>query len=168
MRPGKRRGSPVHLTRQPDLQTDRPITNIDQILLSFGLSMTIDVLLGFGLNFLPIGFGSLFHGYSRSGLITMIFVMLAIFLRQRDAPAPSASLAPSRIRITAQGLHPLRAWQPSLLPPQSGSLCSDPCNHNPDSYSVLDASGQSDEQRTAWSLLELKALKPLSRPIMWL
>ncbi len=48
-----------HLTIQPDLQTDRPITNIDQILLSFGLSMTIDVLLGFGLNFLPIGLGSL-------------------------------------------------------------------------------------------------------------
>jgi len=89
------------LTFQPDQQTDRPITRIDQLLLSFGLSMAIDVMVGFGLNLVSIGLGGLSWIISL-GLITAIFTILTFFLRQRDAPATSTDTEPLRLRVTVQ------------------------------------------------------------------
>src|SRR5690349_8477477 len=50
-------GSSNRLIRQPDLIVGRPVTGVDKLLLGFGLSMAIDVLVGFSLNLLPIGLG---------------------------------------------------------------------------------------------------------------
>ncbi|MFL5690974.1 MAG: DUF1616 domain-containing protein [Ktedonobacteraceae bacterium] len=84
--------------RQPDLKIGHPIGGADQIVLSFGLSMAIDVLVGFGLNILPIGLQALSWVLSL-GLVTTVFVLLATFLRRKDIPRVATT---PRVRITLQ------------------------------------------------------------------
>lgn len=86
------------LINPPDLKLGHPIGNTDQILLSFGLSMAIDVLVGFGLNLLPIGLQALSWVLSL-GLITTVCVVVAILLRHKDIPRTATT---SRVRITLQ------------------------------------------------------------------
>lgn len=87
-----------NLIRRPDLRLGHPIANADQILLSFGLSMAIDVLVGFGLNILPIGLQALSWVLSL-GLVTTLFAVLALFLRRKDLPTIAT---PSRLHISLQ------------------------------------------------------------------
>jgi uncharacterized membrane protein len=68
------------------------------LLLSFGLSLAVDVLVGFGLNILPIGLQALSWVLSL-GLITTGCAILALFLRRGDIPYTSTA---SHIRITLQ------------------------------------------------------------------
>lgn len=85
-------------TRRPDLQIGHPIGGADQLVLSLGLSMAIDVLVGFMLNILPIGLTTLSWILSL-GLITTIFALLAVFYRRKDTL--KAAVKP-RVRITVQ------------------------------------------------------------------
>ncbi len=103
-----RRREPVseasHLIRQPGRKTEDAPGKIDQVMLSFGLSMTIDVLVGFGLNILPIGLQRLSWVLSL-GLLTIVFAVVAILLRRKDIPGtarPSHSLKSGRVQIAFQ------------------------------------------------------------------
>jgi uncharacterized membrane protein len=84
--------------RRPDLKLGHPIGKTDQILLSFGLSMATDVLVGFGLNIFPIGLQPMSWTVAL-GLVTTVFVVLAIFLRRKDLPKIATRPA---VRITLQ------------------------------------------------------------------
>ncbi len=68
---------------RPSLKIGQPVGGADQIILSLGLSMAIDVLVGFSLNVFPIGLQALSWTLSL-GLITTVFALLAAFLRRRD------------------------------------------------------------------------------------
>src|SRR6266849_6745686 len=72
-----------NLSLRPSLKIGQPINTADHIILSFGLSMAIDVVVGFGLNVLPIGLQALSWTLSL-GLITTVFALLAAFLRRKD------------------------------------------------------------------------------------
>jgi uncharacterized membrane protein len=96
--PGQRQDSANNPMRRPDLKIGHPIGGTDQIVLSFGLSMAIDVLVGFTLNILPIGLQALSWVLSL-GLVTTIFVLLATFLRRKDIPRITTR---PRVRITLQ------------------------------------------------------------------
>ena len=83
-----RKRSPVpdyssNLILRPILKIEQPIDAVDHIILSLGLSMAIDVVVGFGLNVLPIGLQALSWTLSL-GLITTVFALLAAFLRRKD------------------------------------------------------------------------------------
>ena len=85
--------------RQPDQALERPVTSVDKILLGLGLSMAIDVLVGFSLNFLPVGINGQSWVISLSA-ITGVFTLLAFFLRSRDVPvAPDET---PHVRVTVQ------------------------------------------------------------------
>ncbi|HTK11600.1 MAG TPA: DUF1616 domain-containing protein [Ktedonobacteraceae bacterium] len=86
------------LIRRPDLLLGHPVGRADQILLSFGLSMAIDVLVGFALNILPIGLQAQSWVISL-GLITTICTVLAFFLRRKDIPGGAAAIS---VRISVQ------------------------------------------------------------------
>ncbi len=85
------------LILQPSLKIGQPVNNADRIILSLGLSMAIDVVVGFALNILPIGLQGLSWILSL-GLITTVFALLVAFLRRKDAvkvagiPRPSISI----------------------------------------------------------------------------
>ena len=72
-----------NLILQPRLKIGQPISAIDHIILSLGLSLAIDVLVGFMLNLLPIGLEGLSWIISL-GLITTIFALLAVFRRRKN------------------------------------------------------------------------------------
>ena len=72
-----------NLVLRPSLKIGQPVGGADQIILSLGLSMAIDVLVGFALNVFPIGLQALSWTLSL-GLITTVFALLAAFLRRRD------------------------------------------------------------------------------------
>jgi uncharacterized membrane protein len=71
------------LILRPSLKIGQPINTADHIILSFGLSMAIDVVVGFALNVLPIGLQALSWTLSL-GIITTVFALLAVFLRRKD------------------------------------------------------------------------------------
>src|SRR6266568_6519824 len=75
--------SSSNLILRPNLKLGQPVGGADQIILSLGLSMAIDVLVGFALNVLPVGLQALSWTLSL-GLITTVFALLAAFLRRRD------------------------------------------------------------------------------------
>jgi uncharacterized membrane protein len=85
-----------YFTHWSDLK--HPIGGADQILLSLGLSMAINVLVGFGLNILPIGLQALSWVLSL-GLITVGCALLATFLRRKDLPRASQT---PHMRITVR------------------------------------------------------------------
>ncbi len=72
-----------NLTSWPSLKIGQPIGVADQIVLSLGLSMAIDVLVGFALNVFPIGLQALSWTLSL-GLLTILFALLAALLRRRN------------------------------------------------------------------------------------
>ena len=72
-----------NLIVRPSLKIGQPVGGADQIILSLGLSMAIDVLVGFSLNVFPMGLLALSWILSL-GLITTVFALLAAFLRRRD------------------------------------------------------------------------------------
>jgi len=94
-------GSSNRLIRQPSLVIGRPVTGVEKLLLGFGLSMAIDVLVGFGLNLLPIGLGGL-SWVTSLGLITTAFALLTMLLRRQGLLNSATSPRPSSIRITLQ------------------------------------------------------------------
>ena len=71
------------LTSQSALKPGHPIGRADQLVLSLGLSMAIDVLVGFVLNILPTGLNSLSWILSL-GLLVTIFAVLAMAFRRKD------------------------------------------------------------------------------------
>lgn len=73
-----------------------PIGKADQIVLSLGLSMAIDVLVGFTLNLLPIGLMQLPWIFSLS-LLTLLFAVLAIILRRKDTVQTTGAV---KLRLT--------------------------------------------------------------------
>src|SRR5229473_6559491 len=73
-----------NLILRPSLKIGQPINAADHIILSLGLSMAIDVVVGFALNILPIGLQGLSWIISL-GLIITIFALLVAFLRRKDA-----------------------------------------------------------------------------------
>jgi uncharacterized membrane protein len=68
---------------QPGAHIGQPVGGADKIALSLGLSLTVDVLVGFTLNLFPIGLQALSWTLSL-GLFTTIFALLTAFLRRGD------------------------------------------------------------------------------------
>jgi len=73
----------THFIRQPRLNLGHPIGPADHIILALGLSMAIDVVIGFTLNVLPVGLQALSWTLSL-GLVTTVFALLALFMRKKD------------------------------------------------------------------------------------
>src|ERR1017187_10308055 len=71
-----------NLILQPRLKIGQQINAADKIVLSLGLSMAIDVVVGFALNILPIGLQGLSWILSL-GIITTVFALLVMFLRRK-------------------------------------------------------------------------------------
>jgi len=82
--------------RQSEAKIGHPIGKADWLLLSFGLSVAIDVLVGFTLNVFPIGLTALSWVLSL-GLVTTVFALLAVVLRRKDIPKTTKTLP---IRVT--------------------------------------------------------------------
>ena len=72
-----------NLILRPSLKIGQPVSAVDHLILGLGLSMAIDVVVGFALNILPIGLQALSWTLSL-GLITTGFALLAAFLRRKD------------------------------------------------------------------------------------
>lgn len=79
----------------PKLQIERPLNNTDRILLSFGLSLALDILSGFALNLLPTGLNA--RSWSiLLAMLTTLCALLAAYLRH-TRQTPRANIArPSR------------------------------------------------------------------------
>jgi len=86
----------------PHLKLEHPVGNADLLVLSIGLSLTIDVLLGFGLNIVPIGLTALSWTVSL-GLITMICALLAALMRRKDVVV-SGGTRKLRPRVTTSDM----------------------------------------------------------------
>ncbi len=89
-------GTSGAITSRLWLNIGHPVGKTDQIILSLGLSIAIDVLMGFALNFLPGGLNG-FSWVVALSVITMVCSLLAIILRRRDAPSGATIV---RMRIT--------------------------------------------------------------------
>jgi uncharacterized membrane protein len=97
-----RKRSPIpdfssNLILRPGLKIGHPISTADHIILSLGMSMAIDVVVGFALNILPIGLEGLSWTLSL-GLFTTALALLAAFLRRKDI-LPITRLTRPRITI---------------------------------------------------------------------
>jgi uncharacterized membrane protein len=79
------------------LKLGHAIGGMDQLILSLGLSMAIDILVGFVLNILPIGLQGLSWTVAL-GLLTVLFALIALFMR-RNTPASSTKTHPVRITL---------------------------------------------------------------------
>jgi len=86
-----------NLILQPRLKTGQQINAAEYIVLSLGLSMAIDVVVGFALNILPIGLQGLSWTLSL-GCITTVFALLVLFLRRKDTAKIARKSGP-RLRI---------------------------------------------------------------------
>jgi len=86
------------LPGQSALKPGHPIGGTDQLVLSLGLSMAIDVLVGFVLNILPTGLNSFSWIFSLS-LLVIIFAVLAVVFRRKDRVKTTTTL---RMRFTLQ------------------------------------------------------------------
>jgi uncharacterized membrane protein len=84
------------LMLRPGLKLRQPIGIADQIVLSLGLSLAIDVLVGFGLNFLPVGLQASSWALAL-GLFTTVLTLLAVFLRQKNRARTAMA---SRFHVT--------------------------------------------------------------------
>src|SRR5258708_5801993 len=71
------------LILQPSFKIEQPVGAADHIILSLGLSIAIDVLVGFALNVSPIGLQALSWTLSL-GLLTTLFALLAVYRRRKD------------------------------------------------------------------------------------
>jgi uncharacterized membrane protein len=71
-----------NLTLQPRLRIDHPVSAVDYIIFSLGLSLAIDVVMGFILNLFPMGL-QLQSWTISLGLLTSAFALLATYRRRR-------------------------------------------------------------------------------------
>ncbi|MHB8600294.1 MAG: DUF1616 domain-containing protein [Ktedonobacteraceae bacterium] len=78
------------------LKKGRPVDGTDQLVLSLGLSLAVDVLVGFALNVFPPGLQAQSWALSL-GLFTTLFALLAVFLRRRHSVQVAST---PRLRIT--------------------------------------------------------------------
>ncbi len=67
---------------QPRLKIDQPVSAVDYIIFSLGLSLAIDVVMGFILNVFPMGL-QLQSWTISLGLLTTVFALLATYRRRR-------------------------------------------------------------------------------------
>lgn len=110
-----------NLILQPSLKLGQPINTADHIILSFGLSMAIDVVVGFALNVLPIGLQALPWTLSL-GLITTVFALLAALLRRKDIvkvariPKPRITIYECTLFGLAILIATLAAWSSIIRP----------------------------------------------------
>jgi uncharacterized membrane protein len=84
---------------QTGQKSARPIGNADQLVLSIGLSLVIDVLTGFALNILPIGLQALSWTLAL-GFFTTLFALVAMLLRRKDVHAEAVKTPGIRIRLS--------------------------------------------------------------------
>jgi len=73
-----------NLILQPSLKIGQPVSAVEHIIFSLGLSMAIDVVMGFILNVFPMGL-QLQSWTISLGLVTTVFALLAALLRRRDS-----------------------------------------------------------------------------------
>jgi uncharacterized membrane protein len=85
------------LILQPSLKIGQPLGSTDQIVLSLGLSLAIDILVGFALNIFPPGLQA-FSWTLSLGLLTTLFALLAAVRRRGDS-AKVAKTTRSRITV---------------------------------------------------------------------
>lgn len=81
------------LIRKPNLNLGRPVSSIDYITLSLGLSMAVDILVGFILNIFPIGLQAQSWILSL-GVLTTVFAMVALNLRRKGSTKSERILRP--------------------------------------------------------------------------
>jgi uncharacterized membrane protein len=91
--PDQSTGEANALLLRPGLRLGQPIGSADQVVLSLGLSLAIDILVGFALNILPIGLRASSWALSL-GLLITLFALLAALLRQRDVVKTESSMRP--------------------------------------------------------------------------
>jgi len=82
--------------QQPGIKLRQPVEIADHIVLSLGLSLAIDVLVGFGLNGLPVGLQASSWAVAL-GLVTNVFTLIASFMRQKDGASSARAV---RIHVT--------------------------------------------------------------------
>jgi uncharacterized membrane protein len=78
------------------LKLGHAIGGVDQLILSLGLSMAIDILVGFVLNILPLGLQGLSWTLAL-GLLTVLFALVALYIRWKT---PVSGVKAQRVRIT--------------------------------------------------------------------
>ncbi len=93
---GRKKPTPLataNLIRRPSLKIGQPINVADHVILSLGLSMAIDVVVGFALNILPIGLRALSWTLAL-GLLTTVFALLVVFLRRKETAQAKKNVRP--------------------------------------------------------------------------
>ena len=81
------------LILKPNLNLGRPISSIDYITLSLGLSMAVDILVGFTLNIFPVGLQAQSWILSL-GVLTILFTLVALYLRRNESTKSKRILRP--------------------------------------------------------------------------
>lgn len=87
------------LIAQTGLKSTRPVGSADQVVLTIGLSIVIDVLTGFALNGLPMGLRALSWTLAL-GLVTTLFALIALLLRRKEVYEEFAKTAGIRIKLS--------------------------------------------------------------------
>ena len=118
--------SSTGLILQPGLKIDRPLGAVDLLVFSLGLSLVIDIIIGFLLNLLPVGLQ--WQSWTLSlGLVTEVFALLAVLLRWKQvSPVKSKGAAWGRARLLKDGallasaliVATLALWLAIVRPPQ--------------------------------------------------
>lgn len=90
--------TPDQLILRPSLRLGQPVSVVDHLILGLGLSMALDVLVGFTLNLLPVGLQRL-SWMVALGLITVVFALLATLLRSKT-PVSREGVTRSVIRLS--------------------------------------------------------------------
>ena len=97
---------------QTGLKKGRPLDSIDQLVLSLGLSLAVDVLLGFTLNVFPFGLQAQSWALSL-GILTTLFALLALFLRRKHTvqvtSVPRLRITLRKVRLVADPSAPVQA-----------------------------------------------------------
>jgi uncharacterized membrane protein len=91
--------SPRELMLRSRLKQGPSVGIVDKIVLSLGLSLAIDVLVGFGLNILPGGLQASSWALAL-GLLTTVFALLAAFLRHKNSAVRTARAAGFHVTIS--------------------------------------------------------------------
>ncbi len=93
------------------LKKGRSVDGIDQLVLTLGLSLAVDVLVGFALNVFPSGLQAQSWALAL-GLFTTLFALLAVFLRRRHtvqvASVPGPRITLRKVRLVADPSAPVQ------------------------------------------------------------
>src|SRR2546425_5645654 len=113
-----------NLILQPRLKISQPVSAVDYIIFSLGLSMAIDVVMGFMLNVFPMGLQLQSWAISL-GLVTTVFALLAAYLRRGNLMKHKRMIRP-RITIyecillgLAIVVATVAIWLSTIGPPQT-------------------------------------------------